>query len=115
VQIHGVRKNLSEADDIAQWIDGKGTTADAFSRMFSSAVVSNRLRQADRLQRRFKVRSVPTLAVNGKYLIESNRNVGPSRMLEVLDYLIEKELAEKEQQSIKKKQQKMTDTQTGGA
>ena len=39
----------------------------------------------------WKITGVPTLIVNGKYKVSATREVGTNRILEVVDFLIEKE------------------------
>lgn len=107
VEIHGRGRNMSDPERIAKWIDGKNTSAEAFSKMYDSTIVTNRMRQGDRLQRRFRIDSVPTLVVNGKYIVS---NAGFSRMLEVADYLVEKELKEKELKEKKSTEKDLTDS-----
>lgn len=94
-QLHGAKTNLITLEAIANWVDGRGTTAEEFTSVFNSAVITNKLKQADRLQRRLQVATVPTLIVNGKYRLKASRTIGPSRMLDVLDFLVAKEQAEK--------------------
>lgn len=101
-QLHKAKTNLITLEAIADWVDGKGTSADEFSRVFKSAAVTNRLRQADSLQRRLQISTVPTLIVNGKYRINASRTIGLSRMLDVVDFLVTKELMEKNKTGDKK-------------
>jgi hypothetical protein len=56
---------------------------------------------ADQMGRRLLVASVPTIIVHGKYMVRITRSVGVSRMLEVMDFLVNKELAEKQAISTK--------------
>ena len=48
------------------------------------------------MARRLKVAMVPSVVVQGKYLVRTSGSVGPKRMLDVMDYLLAKELAERE-------------------
>ena len=58
---------------------------------FNAANVQRRLANADSLNRQFRIVTIPSIVVNGKYLVSVNREVGPKRMLEVVDYLIRQE------------------------
>jgi len=86
--IHSGRLNLTTAERIADWVDGKGTSKEEFLKTLTSSVINRNLREADRLQREIMVASVPTLIVQGKYLVKGTRTIGLSRMLDVVDYLI---------------------------
>lgn len=90
--IHDGGINLASVNQLASWIDGKGTTAEEFRKAYNSPAVETRVRSADRMGRRMKIASVPTIIVNGKYRVGMSRTVGPSRMLDVMDHLIDKEL-----------------------
>lgn len=92
-EIHEVRRPMDSVDDFAGFVDGSGTSAVAFRSMFNSAVINRRVEFADEMARRLRVASVPTIVVNGKYLVRITNEVGPTRMLEVMDHLIEKEMA----------------------
>jgi thiol:disulfide interchange protein DsbA len=95
--IHDKRANLGTPEKLAAHFDGKGTTAEEFSEVYKSAEVTKQVAEADRIQRRYRVASVPTLVVNGKYRVTTTQQVGRSRILDVVDYLVEKELAAKSQ------------------
>ncbi|MEX2489169.1 MAG: thiol:disulfide interchange protein DsbA/DsbL [Pseudomonadales bacterium] len=94
--IHDGGMSLSSANQLARWIDGNGATAEEFRSAYNSPAVDTRVRSADQLGRRMKVSSVPTIIVNGKYRVGMTRTVGPSRMLEVMDHLVDKELQARE-------------------
>lgn len=92
-EIHDRGRNLSSLDDLASWIDGKETTSTAFRSMFSSSVIDRRIEFADQMSRRLRISTVPSIIVNGKYMVRITADVGPSRMLEIMDHLVERELA----------------------
>jgi len=91
IEIHELGHNFNSAEEIAAWFDGKGTTRAAFLATFNSANIQRRLANADSLNRQLKIISIPSIVVNGKYLVSVNREVGTKRMLEVVDYLIKQE------------------------
>ncbi len=88
IEIHQLGNNFRSAEEIADWFDGKGTTRAEFLTAFNSVNIQRRLANADNLNRQLKIVTIPSLVVNGKYLVSVNREVGPKRMLEVVDYLI---------------------------
>lgn len=92
-EIHTLGRGFSSTEEIADWFDGKGTTREQFLTAFNSSNVQRRVASADSIARQMKVISIPSVVVNGKYLVSVNREVGPKRMLEVIDYLVAQEIA----------------------
>lgn len=64
---------------------------DTFKAAFNSFGVDTNVRQAGALSRAYRITSVPTLVVAGKYRIEADMAGSPERMLAVADFLVEKE------------------------
>lgn len=91
----GARLPRSE-DDLAQLYEQQGVDAEEFRQVFNSAEVANQLDRADQIARRLQVASVPTIIVQGKYLIRTTRSVGPTLMLETMTQLVDQEMAEKQ-------------------
>ena len=96
-EIHARKKILNTTDKLsALLIDGSEVSAVEFNRIFNSSVINQKVTRAGDLARRYKIASVPNLVVNGKYLVRAGGSVGLSRMLDIMDYLIEMENAEAE-------------------
>lgn len=91
--IHGIGQNLDSVDSLAAWFAQNGTTDAAFRSMFDAEGVNENVESADELARRYKIASVPSIVINGKYLVVATQEIGPSRMLDVMDYLVKKEEA----------------------
>ncbi len=91
--VHDTHMNLNSVEKLAAYFDGKGTTAEEFTKTYKSAEVTKLLAAADGIQRRYRVSSVPTLIINGKYRVKTSQQVGRSRILDVVDYLVDKEIA----------------------
>ena len=53
--------------------------------------MKSRMKQGDKRIRAFKISGVPALIVQGKYVISASSAGGQAKMVEVADYLIEKE------------------------
>ena len=60
------------------------------------------------MARRLKVALVPSIVIQGKYLVRTSGSVGPKRMLDVMDYLMEKERSERADTKSQKETQKET-------
>ena len=92
-EIHEVRRNLNSAEGFAQLLipETLPKKRASFIKTFNSLPVTQKIERADQLSRRFKIATVPNLVVNGKYLVRATSSVGLSRMLDVVDHLIELE------------------------
>ncbi|HEY5807027.1 MAG TPA: DsbA family protein [Povalibacter sp.] len=58
---------LNTSEKISALFREHGVSADDFQKAFSSFAVENKLQRADFLNRRYRIESVPTIVVNGKY------------------------------------------------
>ncbi len=74
---------------VADFVDGRGITADEFLRHFESPGVRRAMQRADREQRLLGISATPSLVVNNKYVIAMTG--GQKRALQVADHLIEQE------------------------
>ena len=95
-EVHDVKRSFATVNLLANYFDGNGTTAAEFETAFSSPEVLQKVSLADKMSRRMKVASVPTIVVAGKYQVNVTRSVGTARMLDVMDFLVEKELSERQ-------------------
>lgn len=58
---------LNTVEKITAFFKEHGVSTDEFQKAFSSFAVENKLQRADFLNRRYRIESVPTVIVNGKY------------------------------------------------
>lgn len=90
---HEQRVPLDDAAALATYFHDKaGVDETTFMEAFDSMAVASRVQRADILARRFRVRGVPMLAVNGKFTTDPKRAGGYQRMVEVADALAKHEL-----------------------
>jgi len=66
-EIHVKGDPLNTVEKITAFFVSHGVSADDFQKAFSSFAVENKLQRADFLNRRYRIDSVPTVIVNGKY------------------------------------------------
>ena len=85
-RIHNTRRMFADAEDFAAFVDGNGATAAEVLAAWNGSEVRRMLREGEAMQRRIVISAVPTLAVNGKYLV--GMDVGRKVALEVVDHLI---------------------------
>lgn len=94
-QIHGKGVAFNSPDKLQAFFEDAGVSPEDFERTFNSAEVARQVSRAGRLARRLQVSSVPTIVVQGKYVVKTTRSMGPKRMLEVMTHLLGKVQAEK--------------------
>lgn len=92
--IHEARQAFNGPEKMIQFAESSGLDRENYEKAFNSTEVSNALNRADQMARRLRVAAVPTIIVQGKYLVRTTSTVGPRRMLQVIDYLVAKEQAE---------------------
>jgi thiol:disulfide interchange protein DsbA len=90
--VHVERKVLS-ASDIPGFYETHGVSAEAFEASMNSFAVKTKLARSKQQVPRYGVSVTPTLIVAGKYRVEAGNGVPHQRMLEVVDFLINKERA----------------------
>jgi protein dithiol oxidoreductase (disulfide-forming) len=67
--IHDEHQNLSDEESIGDWVAKQGGDATRFGNAYVSFGVNNETVQADEMTADFGIDGVPTLAVNGRYVV----------------------------------------------
>lgn len=93
--IHKDHKPIRSLEDVAEFYTQYGVDKANFISTASSFAVDAKIRQQQALVRKWGVRGTPSLVINGKYLISVSSDVPQPKMIEVANYLIAKELADK--------------------
>jgi protein dithiol oxidoreductase (disulfide-forming) len=78
---------LNTVDKITAFFRDHGVSTDDFQKAFSSFAVENRLQRADFLNRRYRVESVPTIIVNGKYKTDISMAGGEEQLFGLIGEL----------------------------
>ena len=89
--IHLDRKQLMNVNEIYPLFEKHGVSKSQFENRFRSFAIESKLSRAARLTRKYKIRSTPTLVINGKYIANGTAVRTFEDMLAVT-----KELAQKE-------------------
>lgn len=89
--LHVQKRKLLTEKSLQNFFAKHGVNAKEFSDTFHSFAVDNKVRRAVDLTRRYGIDGVPTIVVNGKYRTSARRAGTNQKMLQVLDYLLEKE------------------------
>ncbi|HBO14448.1 MAG TPA: disulfide bond formation protein DsbA [Halieaceae bacterium] len=93
--IHVDRQRLSSAADIAKVFEDGGVPEEEFLKAFNSFGVSSMARQADARARAARISGTPEVMVAGKYRVTTRKAGSQAGMLEIAEFLIEKERAAK--------------------
>ncbi|MCV6637652.1 thiol:disulfide interchange protein DsbA/DsbL [Candidatus Albibeggiatoa sp. nov. NOAA] len=89
--IHNKGKRIVTKDQVKAFFVGHGVDEKAFDKSYKSFAVDNAVRTANFLTVSYGISGVPSLIVNGKYLVLSSKTKGYKEMFNVVDYLVEKE------------------------
>ena len=88
--MHEKNLNISSPARLTKWT--KEASIIGYEQAVDSNFVKSKVKSADQLARRLKIASVPALLVNGRYVITISDKVGTTRMLEILDFLVTRDL-----------------------
>lgn len=92
--IHTQPKNLRDEEIMAALFeDNASVPKEEFSKSYNSFSVRSRVMQAGAKSRAYGITGVPTMIVNGKYRVGARMAGSNQGMLDVVDFLVQKELA----------------------
>lgn len=86
-EIHVAGNQLNSLDKIATFFQQHGVGKEEFTKAFSSFSVESKLQRADVLNRRYRIQSVPTVVVNGKYTTDIGAAGGEAQLFGLIDDL----------------------------
>ena len=90
-EYHRRGNRMTSLDSIRDIFERLGVSADDFDATWSSFGVSQKLRRAQDLSRRYAITGVPAMVVNGKYRLGKADTGTYPTLLQVVDELIERE------------------------
>ena len=93
--IHLKNQRLNSIDTLAAFVAELGVDEKAFRDHYHSFPVDTKVRKVRTLERKYGHRGVPAIIINGKYRTSGSQAGSNARMIEVMDYLVAKELAAK--------------------
>lgn len=83
--------NLTSEDALANFFAQNGVKPITFHQLYNSPSIDLERDQANKLMATYKIYQIPTLLVNGKYVISSSMAKGDDkRMIQILNYVIAK-------------------------
>ena len=89
--IHVKRQAVRTEADFAAIFAAQGIDGDKFAKAYNSFGMSSMVNQAKARVRGYRVQGTPEVIVNGKYRVSTRQAGGFEGMLNVADFLIEKE------------------------
>lgn len=87
----GERRPLNDGESLADFVASHGVDHDEFLANFNSFGVNARMQQAQSKIRGARITGTPSMLVNGKYTVSASMAGSLEAMLEVVEYLVEKE------------------------
>ena len=92
-EIHVNGNPLNSEQALQTFFEQFGVSEEEFTGAFNSFAVHTRLQRADELSRRYRVSSVPTVIVNGKYSASASSAGDYPTLMELIDELVVSERA----------------------
>ena len=92
-EIHINRNGLDSQGALADFFVAHGVEAGAFDAAFESFSVNTKMNRADELSRRYRIASVPTVVINGKYTTDAGMAGSYEELMELIDELVAMERA----------------------
>jgi len=99
IYLHTDRKRIRDVEELQDFFVAQGVSKDDFQKTYNSFAVITKTRRSDQAAQLYGLTGVPALVVNGKYMVNASLAGGSNeKMLDVVNFLIEKERAEISQQ-----------------
>ena len=92
--IHLERQRLNSLDTLAEFASNLGLDEKLFRENYFSFPVETQVRKNIQKEKRYGHSGVPAVIVNGKYLVSASLAGSNERMIEIMNYLVAKELAQ---------------------
>lgn len=89
--IHVKRQRLTSEQTLTEFVTGLGVDGKQFKENYYSFPVDSKLRKARQKERKYGHTGVPAVIVNGKYRTSGSMAGSYKRMMQIVDFLVEKE------------------------
>ena len=89
-EIHVNRRPMTSEPDLIDFFKRYDVDAETFKKTFRSFDVEHKIRVAKTMAQRYRISSVPTVVVNGKYT-SAGSNLAGNQLLALIDHLVDKE------------------------
>jgi len=85
----GSRLRVGDEAALTEWLGKHGVDTKKFAAAYRSFSVEGKLKRAAQLTQAYKIDGVPSMAVNGRYVVNTDNIKSFDQLLGVTDYLIE--------------------------
>lgn len=85
----GARLKVANEAALTEWLGKQGVDTKKFAAAYRSFSVEGKLKRAAQLTQAYKIEGVPSMAVNGKYVVITDNIKSFEQMVGVADYLID--------------------------
>ncbi|TSA14938.1 MAG: thiol:disulfide interchange protein DsbA/DsbL [Betaproteobacteria bacterium] len=85
----GDRLKVANEAALTEWLVSKGVDKKKFAAAYHSFSVEGKLKRAAQLTQSYKIDGVPAMAVNGKYVVNTDNMKSFDQMLSVTNHLVE--------------------------
>ena len=89
--LHVDKKRISSQDQLAEFFTRFDVSEEEFNKLYNAFSVRVAVRKAEALAKAYRLTGVPALIVNGKYLVEMRTAKSNERMIDIVNFLIDKE------------------------
>lgn len=92
--IHKEKRDLNSEQALSRFFAEHGVDPAEFRKVFHSFAVDSKVRRARQMTRRYRTQGTPSVVVNGKYRSDPGVAKGFDKLIQVIDYLVNKERKE---------------------
>jgi thiol:disulfide interchange protein DsbA len=85
----GSRLRVANEAALTEWLGKQGVDTKKFAAAYRSFSVEGKLKRAAQLTQVYKIEGVPSMAVNGKYVVNTDNITSFDQLLAVTDYLVD--------------------------
>lgn len=93
--IHIQKIDLAKEELLFDWIAKQGIDRQKFANIYNSFTVANQSSRSSQMSRKYGLKGVPSLVIDGKYLVSGRMGGTPQETISTLDELIKKVRKEK--------------------
>jgi thiol:disulfide interchange protein DsbA len=84
----GARLRVADEGALTEWLGKQGVDTKKFAAAYRSFTVEGKLKRAAQLTQAYKIDGVPTMAVNGRYVVNTEKITSFEHLLAITDYLV---------------------------
>lgn len=89
--IHNEKKRITRKEHLIKFFEKYGVSPEKFNKTYQSFAVESKIAYAKKMSRSYQISGTPSLVINGKYRVEPGKGIGFQEMIDITNFLIEKE------------------------